>query len=110
MHQAGFGVEGQVAASAQLFGWLVFFIILCAAQNGFDARHQLAHAKRLTDIIIRAEFQANYPVDFLTKDKQELHTLFTGTLLRSAAGAVIGFIGTATPVNPGAGPVSEGRQ
>jgi hypothetical protein len=38
---------------------------LLPPQHGTNAREQFSHAERLDDIIICAEFEADYPIDFL---------------------------------------------
>src|SRR5512138_3704163 len=57
-------VHEQTAGSAQEYGWFFFCsIALSAAQHGFDARHQLAHAERLGDVVVRADLEPDHTVN-----------------------------------------------
>ena len=61
---AAFHVHAEAARARNDRGWFGV-VVLCAAQNGLDARHQFADTERLDDVIVRAEFEADDAVNLL---------------------------------------------
>jgi hypothetical protein len=51
-----------------------------AAQDGADPQHQLPHAERLGQVVVRADLEADHPVDLLALGGQHEHRDLAGLL------------------------------